>query len=91
MQAGRATHCDTISHSMPQIISLNYLIILRYIIDNKQELPGPISKTIAVNGIITQTPMTKRHPRRRRGDAVSPILPVGVDNFKILQKERKHI
>lgn len=37
-------------------------------------LPGPINSIINVNGIITQNARMNKHPRRRRGDAVSPIF-----------------
>lgn len=52
-------------------------------------VPGPINNSIAVKGIITQTAITKRHPRRRRGDAVSPILPVGDVFPKMLEEIKK--
>lgn len=48
-------------------------------------LPGPINNIIKVKGIMMQKASISRHPRRRRGDAVSPIFIVAV--FKHLQKK----
>lgn len=62
--------------------------IIIIIIRNKKCLPGPINSIIKVNGTTTQKANIKRQPRRRRGDAVSPIFIVA--NIKYLQqKENK--
>lgn len=51
-------------------------------------LPGPMKSIISVNGIITQKARMNKHPRRRRGDAVSPIFIVA--NSKHLQTKKEN-
>lgn len=52
--------------------------------DCNEFLPGPMTNIIKVNGIMMQKASMSRHPRRRRGDAVSAIFIVAI--FKNLNQ-----
>lgn len=52
-------------------------------------LPGPTNSIIRVKGTKIQNANTRRHPRRRRGDAVSPIFIVANFNTPKSREEKE--